>query len=114
MDNILGFLNMISHEEPEREYEPAICSSSYWLFTDVGGLLGTTLPWDLARPSALPLPQDAEGSGIADVRPEINTWVRKGQVIAVVKNIFGDVIKKYHAPEDGVHLPSCTPHSSVY
>jgi hypothetical protein len=42
VDNILGFLNMISHDEPEREYEPAICSSSYWLFTDVGGLLGSS------------------------------------------------------------------------
>jgi len=27
--------------------------------------------------------------------------VRKDQLIAVVKNIFGDVIKKYYAPEDG-------------
>jgi hypothetical protein len=44
VDNILGFLNMISHDEPEREYEPAICSSSYWLFTDVGGLLGSSQP----------------------------------------------------------------------
>jgi hypothetical protein len=35
---------MISHDEPEREYEPAICSSSYWLFTDVGGLLGSSQP----------------------------------------------------------------------
>lgn len=76
VDNILGFLNMISHDEPEREYEPAICSSSYWLFTDVGGLL--------------------------EVRPEINTWVRKDQLIAVVKNIFGDIVKKYYAPEDGI------------
>jgi len=28
--------------------------------------------------------------------------VRKDQLIAVVKNIFGDVIKKYYAPEDGI------------
>lgn len=36
------------------------------------------------------------------MKPEINTWVRKDQVIAVVKNVFGDVIKKYYAPEDGI------------
>jgi hypothetical protein len=41
----------------------------------------------------------------AEVRPEINTWVRKDQLIAVVKNIFGDIIKKYYSPEDGTKSP---------
>lgn len=40
------------------------------------------------------------------MRPEINTWVRKDQLIAVVKNIFGDIVKKYYAPEDGTILPA--------
>lgn len=50
----------------------------------------------------LSLPDLARGT---EVRPEINTWVRKDQLIAVVKNIFGDIVKKYYAPEDGTILP---------
>lgn len=55
---------------------PIVCRSSRWLFTDQGGLL-TVLP-DLAEP------------------------VEKGQLIAFQKDVFGDMVREYHAPSDGV------------
>jgi predicted deacylase len=67
---------MIPHEEEAATFAPVLCSNSYWLFTDIGGVL--------------------------EVLAEINTWVRKGQVIARVSNIFGDRIRTYYAPEDGI------------
>lgn len=58
------------------EAEPVICSSSYWLYTDAGGILR--------------------------VRPDLTERVQKGQVIATLSNIYGDIIKEYIAPEDGI------------
>ena len=34
--------------------------------------------------------------------PEVNTWVRKGEVIATIHSIFGQLIEKYEAPEDTI------------
>ena len=53
-----------------------LCSSSYWLYTDEGGIL--------------------------EVFPKIKSMVRKGDRIATVKTIFGKVIREYFAPEDGI------------
>eukprot|EP00475_Leptophrys_vorax_P034752 TRINITY_DN5651_c0_g1_i7.p1 TRINITY_DN5651_c0_g1~~TRINITY_DN5651_c0_g1_i7.p1 ORF type:complete len:100 (-),score=30.32 TRINITY_DN5651_c0_g1_i7:40-339(-) len=36
------------------------------------------------------------------VIPEINTWVEKDQVIARVRNVFGDIVATYVAPCDGI------------
>ena len=37
-----------------------------------------------------------------NVVPEVNTWVRKGEVIATVHSIFGQLLEKYEAPEDSI------------
>ncbi|KAL6050373.1 SPX domain-containing protein [Balamuthia mandrillaris] len=101
--NILCYLKMIPEVEEEQQpppppeqqpsptslqfgahYEVTLCSKSYWSFTDMGGVL--------------------------EVLPEINSWVRKGQTVAVLRNIFGDVIKKYHALDDGIVVgKNCNP-----
>jgi uncharacterized protein len=55
---------------------PVICQSSYWLHTQLGGLL--------------------------EVLPDIRQHVKKGDRIGILRNIFGDMTKEYFAPEDGI------------
>ena len=33
---------------------------------------------------------------------EVNTWIIKGEVIATIHSIFGQLIEKYEAPEDSI------------
>lgn len=56
--------------------EPVICDHSYWIYTDHGGLL--------------------------EVLPKATELVKKGQCVAILRNAFGDTIREYCAPEDGV------------
>ncbi len=56
--------------------EPVVCQSSQWMYTDRGGLLQV-----LPRPTEL---------------------VKAGERVAVLRNAFGDVIREYEAPEDGI------------
>lgn len=61
---------------------PVICSRSYWLYTDQGGLLS--------------------------VSPEVREEVAANQIIARQQNIFGDIIREYHAPEAGIVIGKST------
>ncbi len=79
---ITGIMNILSKLEmvelpivlPD---EPAIlCQKSYWKYTKVGGVL--------------------------EVFPQVTDRVNEGQRIAIVRNIFGDIIAEYHAPENGI------------
>lgn len=40
--------------------------------------------------------------GILEVYPDVNTFVRKGEIIAHVKNMFGNVIDEYFSPCTGM------------
>lgn len=73
---VLDHLDMFDHDEEPVEEATIECSRSYWLYTDVGGAL--------------------------HVLPDVTDRVKKGQRIAIVTNLFGDVVREYHAPEDGV------------
>ncbi|MEX1365403.1 MAG: succinylglutamate desuccinylase/aspartoacylase family protein [Nannocystaceae bacterium] len=55
---------------------PTLCSSSRWLYTDMGGLL--------------------------QVLPELREVVDEGQVIARQVDIFGDLVREYAAPFRGI------------
>lgn len=55
---------------------PVLCRSSSWMYTDRGGLL--------------------------DVRPGLCDVVSAGQHVATVRTAFGDVIREYNAPTDGI------------
>ena len=55
---------------------PVICSQSYWLYTDHGGLL--------------------------EVFPDVTDRVGRGDVIARLSNAFGDVVREYRSPETGI------------
>eukprot|EP01080_Neovahlkampfia_damariscottae_P007645 gene7645-11967_t len=74
---IMSFLKMIP--EPQNTIImklPIICSSSKWLNTTEGGII--------------------------HIFPEINTWVKKGELIAKVKNLFGTVVEDFYSPDDCV------------
>lgn len=60
----------------------AVCSKSYWIYTDKGGLL--------------------------EIPVTLNEKVNKGQLIGVLKTPFGDEIKQYFAPEDGIIIGKST------
>ena len=53
-----------------------VCESSYWIYTDEGGIL--------------------------QVFPKVGERLRQGDPIAEVRTIFGRVIRKYQAPEEGI------------
>lgn len=59
-----------------------VCSKSYWMFTNHGGLL--------------------------EVQVALNEKVTKGQRVAVLKNPFGAVLEEYYAPEDGIVIGKST------
>lgn len=73
---VLAEMRMLPKRPVALGPEPVICERSYWLYTDHGGLL--------------------------DVIPRVTETVTAGQVVAQLRDIFGAVIREYHAPEDGV------------
>jgi predicted deacylase len=55
---------------------PILCESSSWVYTDRGGLL--------------------------QVLPDTGDVLKEGELIARVRNAFGDVIREHHAPRTGI------------
>jgi predicted deacylase len=47
-------------------------------------------------------PSTTDSQEISCSAVEVNTWVNKGDIVARVKDIFGNVVKDYLAEEDGV------------
>jgi len=80
--NVLVDLKMIPDEIVQAEKDSVICKRSYWIYTDKGGLL--TVPVELRQK------------------------VEKGQLIATMRDIFGNLVKEYHAPEDGIVIGKST------
>eukprot|EP01138_Halocafeteria_seosinensis_P006223 gb/GECG01006364.1/.p1 GENE.gb/GECG01006364.1/~~gb/GECG01006364.1/.p1 ORF type:complete len:602 (+),score=69.41 gb/GECG01006364.1/:1-1806(+) len=74
--NVLSYLNMIGHPVQETPGDPVVCSRSHWMFTRTGGVLYVMHP--------------------------VNTWVRNGEIIAEIRNIFGKLVDRYVAPNDGI------------
>lgn len=74
--NVLSYLEMTSDEIEEPENEAIICKRSYWLYTDKGGLLTVHV-------------------GLTDM-------IKKGELIASLRDVFGNLTREYFAPEDGV------------
>lgn len=63
-------------EQLDEGEETVLCDSSFWIYTQLGGLLEVT-------------------RGTTDL-------VKQAEQVGILRNIFGDVVKTYHAPEDGV------------
>ncbi len=80
--NLLSWLNVTDFEIEENDSDTVLCKRSYWIFTDEGGML--------------------------QVYPKVTQMVEKGERIATLRNVFGDIIKEYFAPEDGVVIGKST------
>jgi predicted deacylase len=79
--NVMKWLEMQSFTIPE--IKPAvICKKSYWVYVDQGGLL--------------------------EIPVELNQIIENGELIGVLKNPFGEVIKEYFAPEKGIVIGKST------
>lgn len=74
--NLLHYLEMTDHDLEEPDTPTVLCKKSYWLFSDEGGLIL--------------------------VHPQVTERVEKGEKVATLRNVFGDIIREYYAPEDGV------------
>jgi predicted deacylase len=74
--NVLIDFGMIPGEISVPDEEPILCDRSYWLYTDEGGFLS--------------------------VLPEVTRRIRKGDTIARVRTVFGEVTREFFAPEDGI------------
>lgn len=79
---VLADLEMITNHKTYPDPQPVLCQSSYWLYTDYGGLL--------------------------EVFPDVTTFVKVGELIARQTNIFGQVVREYHTPEDGIIIGKST------
>lgn len=80
--NALVYLDMIEGDIEVPETPPVLCKKSYWIYTDKGGLLS--------------------------VLPRVGERVIQDQLIANQYNIFGDKIREYRAPEDGIVIGKST------
>jgi len=74
--NLLTDLAMLQDTVEQPEEPAVICRHSLWLYTDTGGIL--------------------------TVHPQVGAEVKQGQEVATLRNIFGDLIKKYEAPQTGI------------
>ena len=74
--NTLALLKMYETEIEEDVDDPVVCKRSYWIYNDKGG--------------------------IVQVHTKLTQKINKGDRIATVRNVFGEVLKDYFAPEDGV------------
>lgn len=74
--NSLAYLDMYNEPIENGDAEPIICKRSYWIYTNVGGII--------------------------QVHSKLTDRIKKGELIATVKDVFGRTIKEYKAPEDGV------------
>jgi len=74
--NVLCHLDMVDDEIEPPKRETVICRSSKWIYADRGGLLNVQ-------------------AGLLD-------RLSKGDQMASLRDIFGNKIKDYYAPEDGI------------
>jgi predicted deacylase len=80
--NTLIYLGMIADEYIQAEHETHLCNSSFWIYTDIGGLL--------------------------TIHAELTEKVTKGDHIATIRDVFGNVLKEYTAPENGIVIGKST------
>ena len=76
----LGMLKTTGARRPP--WETIVCGKSYWMYTDRGGVL--------------------------EVFPHLVDSVAAGERVAQVRNVYGEVIRDYYAPEAGVVIGRST------
>ncbi|KAI8896172.1 hypothetical protein BC833DRAFT_598658 [Globomyces pollinis-pini] len=78
---ILNYLTMFKSDMDELTAGvplTIVCSRGFWIYTKTGGVL--------------------------EVYPQVNTIVKKGQLIARIKNIFGNIVDEIYCPNTGVNI----------
>lgn len=80
--NVLSYLKMTDDEVVAPSIPTIICRKSYWMYTETGGLL--------------------------HVHVNLLERVEKGQLVASLRNVFGDLTQEYFAPERGVVIGKST------
>jgi predicted deacylase len=80
--NVMNELGMINAEDEEIDEPDFICKRSFWIH--------------------------AENGGVLEVFPKLASKVLKGDLIAAVRNIYGEVVEQIYAPEDGVVVGKST------
>lgn len=74
---VLSTLGMTASMPTEVEYpSPVVCARSYWIYTRTGGILY--------------------------VLPKLGEWVKRGQALCDIVNIYGQLVDRIYAPADGV------------
>ena len=74
--NVLAHLNMVPINIEKPQEQTIICAKSYWIYTQEGGLLR--------------------------VHVDLTERINQGALIATVRDVFGNLLNEYHAPEDGI------------
>lgn len=74
--NVLAYLKMTEDEIEEPDKEAVLCKQSYWIYTEKGGLL--------------------------TVHANLLQRLTKGELIATLRDVFGNIIEEYFAPQDGI------------
>ncbi len=74
--NVLCHLQMIDDKIEIDDKDTVICQSSFWLYTDRGGLL--------------------------TVHADLLDSLKKDQKVATIRNIFGQEVSEYFSPESGI------------
>lgn len=75
IQNLMSWLDMAPTKVKSTD-KPVLCKKSYWLYIDQGGYL--------------------------EVLPALNQQVQQNELIAILRNPFGDIIENYYAPEAGI------------
>lgn len=75
---ILNLMRGLSMIEGDTEIlsTAVVCEKSYWIYVDDGGYL--------------------------EIVVDLKQLLKKGELIAILRNPFGDIIKEYFCPEDGI------------
>ncbi len=80
--NVMVNLGMIDKPLTVAETPPVLCRSSFWMYTDRGGIL--------------------------EVKPDLTDLVEKGEEIALLRNVYGDVVARYNATQSGIVIGKST------
>ncbi|MEL6721193.1 MAG: succinylglutamate desuccinylase/aspartoacylase family protein [Bacteroidota bacterium] len=75
VENVMSWLGMTKKEIKDVP-KASLCKKSFWTYVNRGGYL--------------------------EVPVALNQKVKKGEVIGVLRNPFGDVIQTYYCPQDGI------------
>lgn len=82
VNNVLVDLKMIDEDMVEIEHDPVVCKRSFWIYAQSGGILR--------------------------VLPDLTNFVKKGEVIATITDIYGELIEEIKANANAIVVAKST------